>query len=281
MALENRPLATAEAAGEAFATKAGCASQTAACLRSLPVAAIVDNEDFSGYDPDIDGTVLTQSIGAALASGQFNRVPVINGTNHDEWRLFVALSQLPQENGPAVTAANYQAMIASLLGVPAAAAAVIAAQYPLSDYSSPSVALGAVGTDAIFACPALTADQSLSKYVPTYAYEFNDENAPEIYLPPLGFPYGAAHESEVQYLFSLSNVAYPAVLSPTQQQLAASMEQDWTSFARAGSPSSSAGPRWPEFDTTSQQMLSLIPPHPQLDTDFATEHDCAFWTPAS
>jgi para-nitrobenzyl esterase len=275
--LTQAPLATAEAAGEAFATKVGCASQTAACLRSLPVSTIVDNEDFSGYEPDIDGTVLTQSIGTALASGQFNRVPVIDGTNHDEWRLFVALSQLPPEDGPPVTAANYQAMIAATLGVPAAAAAVIAAQYPLSDYSSPSVALGAVGTDAIFACPALTADQSLSKYVPTYAYEFNDENAPEVSLPPLGFPYGAAHASEIQYLFSLSNVAYPSVLSPTQQQLAASMKQYWTSFAGQGFPSSATGPRWPEFNGTSQQMLSLVPPQPQLESDFAAEHHCAFW----
>lgn len=55
-------LATAEAAGDAFAAKAGCASQTAACLRSLPVSAIVDNEDFSGCKPDIDGKVLTQPI---------------------------------------------------------------------------------------------------------------------------------------------------------------------------------------------------------------------------
>jgi para-nitrobenzyl esterase len=275
--LTQAPLATAEAAGEAFASTVGCASQTAACLRSLPVATIVDNEDFSGYTPDIDGTVLTQSIGTALGSGQFNRVPVINGTNHDEWRLFVALSQLPPEDGPPVTAANYQAMIASTLGVPDTAAAVIAAQYPLSAYSSPSVALGAVGTDAIFACPALTADQSLSKYVPTYAYEFNDENAPEVSLPPLGFPYGAAHAAEIQYLFSLSNVAYPGVLSPPQQQLAATMKQYWTNFARQGFPSSTTEPPWPGFDSTSQRMLSLIPPQPQLETNFAAEHHCAFW----
>ena len=275
--LTQAPLATAETAGQAFATKVGCASQTAACLRSLPVATIVDNEDFSGYTPDIDGSVLTQSIGTALASGQFNRVPVINGTNHDEWRLFVALSQLPPEDGPPVTAANYQAMIASTLGVPDTAAAVIAAQYPLSAYSSPSVALGAVGTDAIFACHALTADQSLSKYVPTYAYEFNDENAPEVSLPPLGFPYGAAHAAEIQYLFSLSNVAYPGVLSPPQQQLAAAMKQYWTNFAKQGFPSSATEPPWPGFASTSQRMLSLIPPQPQLGTNFAAEHHCAFW----
>jgi para-nitrobenzyl esterase len=80
----------------------------------------------------------------------------------------------------------------------------------------------------IFACPALTVDQSLSKYVPVHAYEFNDENAPERYLPPVGFPYGAAHESEVQYLFSLRNAPFPGVLTPPQQDLAAAMK---TSFS--------------------------------------------------
>jgi len=169
-ALTEAPLATAETAGESFATTTGCASQTASCLRSLPVSAIVGSENTAGYQPDIDGKVLTQSIGTALSSGQFNRVPVINGSNHDEWRLFVALSELA--GGP-VTAANYQSAIASTLRVSAAVAAVIAAQYPLSAFPSPSVALGAVGTDAIFACPALKVDQSVSVFVPTFGYEFS------------------------------------------------------------------------------------------------------------
>jgi para-nitrobenzyl esterase len=269
--LTQAPLATAEAEGEAFATSAGCASQTAACLRSLPVATILANQTASGYTPDIDGLVLTQSIGTALSSGQFNRVPVIDGTNHDEWRLFVAESELA---GAPVTAANYQAMIASTLQVTPAIAAVIAAQYPLSAYPSPSVALGAVGTDAIFACPALTVDNSVSKYVPTFAYEFNDENAPELFLPPVSFPYGAAHASELQYLFGLPN-AVP--LSSAQQQLAAAMQGYWTNFAKRGFPSSSGEPLWPQFSSTSQQMISLVPPQPQVETDFAAEHNCAFW----
>src|SRR6185437_9785095 len=96
-------------------------------------------------------------------SGQFHRVPVIIGTNRDEWRLFVGLNQL--QGGQPVTDANYQSMIESTLGVPAPVAATIAAQYPPSAYSSPAVALGAVGTDAIFACPAVSAELSLSRYV--------------------------------------------------------------------------------------------------------------------
>ena len=263
-------LAAAESAGQAFAAKAGCASDTAACLRRLPVSEILNDQNPVGYTPDVDGDVLTQPVGTALASGQFNHVPVVIGTNHDEYRLFVAGIQLL---GGQVTAANYQSMIASTLGVTAAAASAVAAQYPLSRYPSPAVALGAVGTDAIFACHALTAEESLARYVPTYAYEFNDENAPELFLPPDGFPYGAAHASELQYVFNQAAVPYPAALSAAQQQLAAAMKQDWTNLAKTGVPA--AG--WPRFSRTSQQVLSLVPPQPRVETDFSAQHHCAFW----
>jgi para-nitrobenzyl esterase len=269
-----QPLAAAEAAGQAFAAKAGCAGNTAACLRGLPVSTILASQDPVGYAPDVDGAVLTQPVKTALASGQFSHVPVVIGTNHDEYRLFVAVFRLI---GAPVTAADYQAMIASTLSVPAAAASAIAAQYPLGRYPSPPVALGAVATDAIFACPALTAEESLSRYVPTYAYEFNDENAPELFLPPVGFPYGAAHASELQYVFDLTTVPRPASLSAAQQQLAAVMKQDWAAMARAGSPA--AG--WPRFSRASQQTLSLVPPRPRAETDFAAEHRCAFWASAA
>jgi para-nitrobenzyl esterase len=178
-------------------------------------------------------------------------------------------------------------MIAATLGVSPVIAAVIAGEYPLSSYSSPAVALGAVGTDAIFACPALTVDQSLSAYVPTYAYEFNDENAPELFLPQVpGFSYGAAHASELQYLFGV-RAGFPAALSPQQQRLAAAMKRYWTNFAKRGSPSGLGGlgplggTRWPQFGGASQQMLSLVPPRPQAETGFAAEHHCAFWALAS
>src|SRR6516162_8569569 len=136
--LTQAPLATAEASGEAFAAKAGCASQTAACLRSLSVSTILANQDAGGYTPNINSEVLPETLKTAFATGSFNRVPIINGTNRDEWRLFVAISEL---TGNPVTAANYQSMISSTLGVPAAVAAIIAAKYPLTAFSSPSVAL--------------------------------------------------------------------------------------------------------------------------------------------
>jgi para-nitrobenzyl esterase len=288
-------LAAAETSGEAFAAKAGCASQTgasqtgasqtgasqtgasqtAACLRRLPVQTILEDQGTVG--PDVDGTVLTQSIGTALASGDFSHVPVIDGTNHDEWRLFIAIFRAL--TGP-VTAANYQSMIASTASVTPAEAAVVAARYPLSSYPSPAEALGAVGTDAIFACPALTMDRDLSRFTPTFAYEFNDEHAPERFLPQIsGFSYGAAHASELQYVFHLNESEFPGALTPQQQRLSAAMQRYWTNFARSGSPSGTGEQPWPQFGE-GQRMISLVPPTPQGETGFAAEHQCAFWAAA-
>ena len=277
-ALTQTPLPVAEAEGESFAVKVGCADQSADCLRDVPVSAILANQrdNPTGYTPGIvDGKVLEQSIGTVLASGKFNRVPIINGTNRDEWRLFVALEELI--SGTPVTAANYQARITSTLGVPADVAAVIANEYPLSAFASPSVALGAVGTDAIFACSALQANQWTSKYVPTYVYEFNDDTAPQPYLPPVSFPYGAAHQAELQYLFGLRNVLFPTTLSEQQEKLAAGMRGYWASFAKRGVPSAADQPRWPRFDSHDQRMISLELPRPHVETDFAAEHHCGFW----
>jgi len=273
--LTQASLSSAEVAGEAFAANAGCASQTATCLRSLPVSAILASQTAAGYTPNINSEVLPETLKTAFATGNFNRVPIINGTNHDEWRLFVALSELARNP---VTASNYQSMISSTLGVSQAVAVVIAAKYPLSAFPSPSIALGAVGTDAIFACPALAIDQSVSHFVPTFAYEFNDENAPENFLPPVSFPYGAAHASEIQYMMDLPTAAFPGTLSVQQQQLATIMKGYWTNFAKRGFPSSFGTPFWPLFNNLTQKMQSLAPPIPRTETDFANTHNCAFWT---
>jgi para-nitrobenzyl esterase len=265
-------LASAEKSGEAFAAKAGCTSQTAACLRKLPVKTILADEDQTGATADIDGLVLTKPLKTALADGDFNRVPVIDGSNHDEWRLFVAISTF---EGHKVTAANYVSMIASTLMQPLQIAEVIAEQYPLKSYKSPALALSAVGTDAIFSCPTLLLDQDMAKYVPVYAYEFSDEHAPNTYPNP-GFPYGATHASELQYLFGLPAGDH-GKLSASQQRLATAMRAEWTSFATSGKPAAKGAAGWSRWTQAAQKMLSLVPPEPKVATNFSAEHKCGFW----
>ena len=280
-ALNQQPLATAEAAGEAFATQAGCPDQTAACLRHLPVSALV-SPTYVVIPGVVDGKVLTEPIGTALAAGRFARVPVLNGTNHEEERIFVSVgltvsqgTDVPIADLP-ITPGNYQANIAVALGVTATRAAEIAAEYPLTAYPFPWVAFSTAVGDASFACPALQINQETSQRAPAYAYEFNDDNAPPNFTGPLLPPPVATHESELQYLFDLPNAQHPAPLSSGQQALAASMQAAWANFAATGNPTTKTLP-WPAFNSASTRMLSLVPPQPQLSTDFAARHNCAFW----
>ena len=267
-------LATAEAAGTAFATAAGCSSQTAACLRALPVSTLLANQNPAGYTPNIDGNFLPLSLGTALATGQFHHVRIIQGSNHDEWRLFTALD-FDLTIGPiGNNEAAYEAALASLVGP---GAPIVAAEYPLASFPSADLAFATAGTDVVFACPAYGADLAMSQFVPLSTYEFNDENAPQDFLPPVTFPYGAAHASELQYLFNLPITVPRPPLNAQQLQLSSSMQHYWTNFAKSGTPNGAGLPPWQEFNAVEGNFQSLIPPSPMQETTFAANHKCAFW----
>lgn len=271
-------LAAAEAQGIALATALGCTEQSAACLRAVPVEQILAHQAAS-ITTVVDGKILPLSIGTALSTGQFNRVPVMNGSNHDEGRLFTALA-FDLAGGP-LTAAAYPAVVGAVFGAQAAAA--IVAQYPLADYgtasNAPDLAFSAIQTDAEFACSARAADVFLSGYVPTYAYEFNDANAPQDNLPPVTFPYGATHANELQFLFNLRSLAPLPPLSTDELTLAGSMVKYWTNFAHSHTPNSAGVPYWPGYSKSSDVFQSLVAATPVQETNFSAAHRCGFWTP--
>jgi para-nitrobenzyl esterase len=264
--------------GAAIADSVGCTSQTASCLRAVPAATMVAQEPFPLY-PFVDGTLLTQTIGAAFAGGEFNRVPVMAGTNHDEYRLFVALD-FDLVGNPILTSGEYDTASNALWG-PALGPPVLAF-YPFAAYPNGGEALGASGTDGVFSCPARNVDRALSKLVPTYAYEFNDENAPpaqSAFGGLLTFPLGAYHSSELQYLFPGIDVfGLPTTLSSQQTQLSDAMVSYWTRFAKTGNPNSSGQPLWSPYSASTDQFQSLIPPAPMVESNFDSSHKCStFW----
>jgi para-nitrobenzyl esterase len=114
-------LAQSEAYGAAFAASVGCASNTASCLRNLTTAQLVAASapsfglaQLESLGPNIGGSILPLSPAAAFASGQFNRVPVINGTNGNEGSLFIALA-FDLKGGP-LSAAEYPTAVQALVG---------------------------------------------------------------------------------------------------------------------------------------------------------------------
>ncbi len=109
------PLASSEASGAGFASKVLASSnngapqflpgnipcnnltttqiatlkldQVAACLRLQSIETVLQNQ--SGGSPTSGTLIVPLGLKQAFSSGAFNRVPVLQGTNHDEGRLFV------------------------------------------------------------------------------------------------------------------------------------------------------------------------------------------------
>jgi para-nitrobenzyl esterase len=267
--------------GDAIATALGCpgtTAATAACLRGQSATAVIALDPGTIY-PFVDGTILKKTPSDAFASGEFNQVPVISGGNHDEWRIFVA-GQYDFAGHPLVTMADYDSAVTALWGSPLDS--FVEALYPLSNYGGiPGIALGASGTDGIFACPERNSVQLLSQFVTTYAYEFNDENAPDLFDPMATFPLGAYHSAEVQYLFDFDQrFAGFNPFTPGQQSLSAAMVGYWTQFATTGNPNSSGAPTWPTYTSSTDEFQSLVPPTPVTEPTGAydTDHFCSvFW----
>ncbi len=283
---------SAQQAGASFAAGLGCTGSTettAICLRNIPAAALVTDSEASTFNvtiaPNVDGYVLTQQPFAAVAAGAFAKVPVIDGTNHDEYRLFVSETDLFEElagQQPGYTAAGYVDFIAS--EGPGYVSQILA-QYPLSDYPSPNYAVAAVATDYAFSCGALVLDALLAEHTTVYSYEFNDPNPPNILLPY--DPYmniQDSHAIELEYLFpQYKNITLnlgPAQFSTAQSYLSAGMQAAWTSFARYGRPFNPRGGAWLPYSVANHNFTSLISPSQRVITGFYNDHQCGFWGPA-
>lgn len=292
------PLALAETRGTSFATAAGCGSDatpaTAACLRSLPVGQILALQGTASANGPyvtgliVDGKVLPIPADTAWATGDFNRVPIMNGTVKDEGAFTASINEY--FNGP-LTAAQYTSLVTATYSAgagagggapsyPAGTAANVLAHYPVSAYANPSLAYVAVGTDPT-ACRARHLNTLVHPWTPVYAYEFSDQNAPW-YFPPLSFAHGAAHTIDIQFLFpgfhgGPAGTAYP--LSAPEEKLSDKLVAAWTNFMYAGNPNGSGLRNWPQYQAPNYPYLSENVPKLSTftDADFTLEHQCALW----
>jgi para-nitrobenzyl esterase len=219
-------------------------------------------------------------------------VPVLNGSNLDEWRYGVAF--LERLTKRPITPETYPATIAEFFSVRARSAQLtnvylsvgpekVLAEYPLDRYPSASEAVAAAETDAFMACPALKMNEWLSELTPTYGYEFSYRNAWMYWSPP-SFPYGAAHTAELQFLFPAFHWGPDTVsrtLNEQEQILFDRMVAYWTNFAKSGAPTPSEPNEWPKFAKGSPRLMKLDLGAPALDDTFAQRHRCEFWDSVS
>jgi para-nitrobenzyl esterase len=273
--------AAAQDDGLAFAAKAGCtqAATVAACLRSTPEPALLDAS--SGYQDRIitsGGPELPIADAQAVASGDYTRVPILIGTNHDEGRTFA-------QGFASLTQQQYEQFVDQLYGSQAPA---ILQRYPWSAYPSPytaAYAIGAIWTDSGFitgigGCPAQNLAAQFARTTPAFFYQFDDRHAPGLNHNLPGYQWGAGHAMELAYLWPSFNNGFSLydLLTPAQLELSQQMVKYWGAFARTGAPEVPGQPTWPRY--TSGQLMSLRPGGQSLTISadaFAAEHQCSFW----
>ena len=145
----------------------------------------------------------------------------------------------------------------------------VLARYPRDPAQPASVTLGAVLTDHDYAEPVYSAALAFARRVPTFGYEFADEDAPFFTEgPEPTFATGAYHCAELPYLFT---VDYAEALTPTQRRLSDEMVRTWSDFARTGR----AG--WPRLRPDAPYVRVFAGGGGSGRTDFAAAHSYDFW----
>lgn len=273
------PRSYADQNGLSYAAAAGCPQQNAealACLRDIPAQTVSANSPgaspigITAWSP-VGGTPVIRDP-ASYATGEFNRVPLINGSNAEEGRLF-ALASLALLQSKETYIRNLRLQFGDN-------ADRVLAQYPVENYDSVPLAYSAVITDFLFACAAYQSSAAISAHTPVYAYEFRDRTGEYTTPAPaeLG-SLGAYHAKEIQFIFRTpSFYSGSATFTTDQMKLSERMMQAWASFARDGVPSIPGEAAWEptradapvirNFDTTDTVSVS----------GFSDAHKCGFWS---
>jgi len=233
-----RSLRANEAVGTLIAKNAGLsAGATAARLRALPMAAVLDADarvDVPDLDDDsfvwlqavVDGVVLPDTPARLLASGRFHPVPLVIGVNARELTLHGGL--------PAAAATVRRAF--------GAHADTALRLYGLQPGGTPvtDARLGDVtvqlSDDLTFRCPAIAVSNALAgRGGKVWQYQFD-------YAPPGGT---VSHASELGYLFNPPQPGQPP------------LQAYWVNFVTTGQPNGAGLTAWPAYDPGERRYMAF------------------------
>ena len=185
------------------------------------------------FIPVIDGESLPEHPLASIAAGCGSAVPLLIGTNTDEFRTFL----VPSGMADLVT----EEVLAAMAGAVGADKDVIDTYRASRPGASAGDLLAALLTDRFFLLPALAvAGARADGPAPTFCYEFAWRH-PQV---------GAGHGLDVPFVFdNLSAEGAELVAGPdAPREVAEEMHAAWIRFASTGEPG------WPAYDASRPVM---------------------------
>jgi para-nitrobenzyl esterase len=186
------------------------------------------------FIPVIDGDNLPEHPLTRIAAGSGSDVPLMIGTNSDEFRTFL----VPSGAADLIT----EQVLASMAGAIGAGKEVIDAYRDHRKGASPGDLLAALLTDRFFLLPAIAVAEARSDGPgPTQLYEFAWQH-PQV---------GAGHGLDVPFVFDnlAAKGAELVAGRDAPRDLATEMHQTWIRFAAGGDPG------WPAYGPSRAVMV--------------------------
>lgn len=218
------------------------------------------------FRPAVDGEVLTHPPLEAIAAGSASDVPLLVGTNLDEWRLFSTFD-------PGFAGRDDAAVADAIAEVFGGDAGVAAATYRKRVGDVPATrVLECVMTDATFRIPAVRlaeAQRRAGGEVWMYLLTWPS--------PAFGGVLGCCHGLELPLVFNTLDAASSRLFlgDDPPRGLARDVNATWAAFARHGDPARGALGQWPRYEASTRSTM-VIDGAPAVQEDPLSE-ERALW----
>jgi para-nitrobenzyl esterase len=206
--------------------------------------------------PVVDGTVLVQPPLDAVAAGVAAGIPLLIGTNLDEWRLFSIAD-------PSMASIDEAGLVERASELVADPAEFLGWYRRRLAEAKPAEVWNAVMTDNIFRVPAIRlAEAQEAGGGRSWMYLFTWAS------PQFGGALGSCHALELPFVFNTLDAQGSEffVGDDPPRALARDMNATWAAFARHGDPTRSSLGDWPGYQSSSRQTM-------MIDVDYRLESD--------
>ena len=205
------------------------------------------------FRPVIDGGVLPRHPLDEIAAGSAADVPLLIGTNRDEWKFF-GLADVKARD---LDEAGLRRRLGRSLGD--RGDEVLERYWKCREARgaavTPSELWFAIETDRAFRAPSMELAARQAAHQPaTYAYLYTWES------PAIGGVLGSCHALEIPFVFgTLSNPAVATFTGegPAALHLSEQMQDAWLAFAKTGDPAHGELDPWPPYDGERRATMVL------------------------
>ncbi|HWX55997.1 MAG TPA: carboxylesterase family protein [Verrucomicrobiae bacterium] len=216
----------------------------AVASRNVPTGIGPGSGGAGGFNPILDGVVITRDPFDPDAPDVSADVPILIGSVKDEWTIFTAAepwfgrmtdSDLDQRLKPFGT--RGQALLAAFRKI-----------HP--DYSPTYLYISAISAPALGGSITLAERKAAQHKAPVYMWYLTWET------PVLNGAFKTPHTMEIPFMmYSYNRVRQFVGPGPEPDQMARQFSDAWAAFARTGKPDAPSIPPWPAYDATTRATM--------------------------